>query len=98
MGNLGIKGPTSSTKDQISELCVRGNRCTRAIPHEACTNLQERAAKGAHACHGEAQKGLQYFPASARLDKIKLFPLSGASFLLSNAGFSNNTRFIVGST
>lgn len=47
-----------------------------------------------HDCR--VQKGLQYFPASARLDKIKLFPFPGASFLLSNAGFSNNTRFIVG--
>lgn len=58
-----------------------------------CTNTQDAAmCKYAVAVHG---RGLQYFPLLSRLDKIKLFPFLDASFLLSNAGFSNNTRFIV---
>lgn len=102
-GNLHMKGPTSHfIKDQKEELCfppppffLHG---TDEVPRHACPTSQERAAeKKTLACCRETRKGLQYFPASARLDKIELFPPSPVPvFLLSNAGFSNNTRFYCG--
>ena len=58
---------------------------------------QTHSQMKAHACmQSQSTEGITIFPPSARLDKIKLFPFSDASFLLSNAGFSNNTRFYCG--
>lgn len=61
------------------------------------TNLHKHTARYTGArLQSQSTEGITIFPPSARLDKIKLFSFSHASFLLSNAGFSNNTRFYCG--
>lgn len=90
-----------STKDSNIRITLLSQTVTDACGQQSCpqlasTNLQHQTHTNTRSHDCWVREGLQYFPASARLDKIKLFPFPGASFLLSNAGFSNNTRFIVG--
>lgn len=69
------------------------NKCLRlqTIQHK-CTDGICRSKAEAH-MKSQGMEGITIFLPLSRLDKIKLFPLCDASFLLSNAGFSNNTIF-----
>lgn len=91
------KGPTS--RIMLSKISVLdANKCTCTIPYKRTyTNLHIHTDAGTRT-HAITEHGRDYNIFSlSQIRQDQIISLLWCQLLLSNAGFSNNTRFIVGS-